>query len=75
MDHGIETPEERKARGKEETGRITIHLAREGGDVVLRLMDDGKGINLEAVKSRAIERGLMKANAPLSEKRNYAVYL
>ncbi|OUS06566.1 hypothetical protein A9Q81_03310 [Gammaproteobacteria bacterium 42_54_T18] len=68
VDHGIETPEERKARGKEETGRITIHLAREGGDVVLRLMDDGKGINLEAVKTRAIERGLMKANAPLSEK-------
>ena len=43
VDHGIETPEERKAAGKEETGRITIHLAREGGDVVLRLMDDGVG--------------------------------
>ena len=56
------------ASGKEETGRITIHLAREGGDVVLRLMDDGKGINLDAVKSRAIERGLMKVDAPLSEK-------
>ncbi|MBV1920467.1 MAG: Hpt domain-containing protein [Pseudomonadales bacterium] len=68
VDHGIETPEERKAAGKEETGRITIHLAREGGDVVLRLMDDGKGINLEAVKTRAIERGLMKVNAPLTEK-------
>jgi len=68
VDHGIEMPEERAAKGKKEQGRITIHLAREGGEVVLRLTDDGKGIALDKVKARAIERGLMKADAPLSDK-------
>ncbi|MCG8314223.1 MAG: Hpt domain-containing protein [Pseudomonadales bacterium] len=68
VDHGLETPEERLAKGKKDVGRITLHLAREGGDVVLRLSDDGKGINLEGVKKRAIERGLMKPDAPLSDK-------
>lgn len=68
VDHGLETPEQRIASGKKDTGRITIHLAREGGEVVLRLTDDGKGINFEGVKERAIERGLMKADSPLTEK-------
>ncbi|RLU01938.1 Hpt domain-containing protein [Ketobacter sp.] len=68
VDHGLETPEQRAAAGKKDTGRITIHLAREGGEVVLRLTDDGKGINLDGVKKRAIERGLMKADAPLTDK-------
>ncbi len=68
VDHGIEMPEERVAKGKKAQGRVTIHLAREGGEVVLRLTDDGKGIALEKVKQRAIERGLMKADAPLSDK-------
>ncbi|MVF13641.1 response regulator [Ketobacter sp. MCCC 1A13808] len=68
VDHGLEMPEERVAKNKKETGRITIHLAREGGEVVLRLTDDGKGINLDGVKNRAIERGLMKASAPLTDK-------
>jgi chemosensory pili system protein ChpA (sensor histidine kinase/response regulator) len=68
VDHGLEMPEERIAKGKKEQGRITIHLAREGGEVVLRLTDDGKGIALDKVKQRAIERGLMKADAPLSDK-------
>ncbi|MBA56650.1 MAG: hybrid sensor histidine kinase/response regulator [Pseudomonadales bacterium] len=68
VDHGLETPEQRVAAGKKDTGRITIHLAREGGEVVLRLTDDGKGINLEGVRKRAIERNLMKADAPLTDK-------
>ena len=68
VDHGLEAPEQRKELGKKEVGRITLHLAREGGDVVLRLSDDGRGINLEGVKKRAIERGLMKENAPLTDK-------
>ncbi len=68
VDHGLESPAERKAANKDETGRITIHLAREGGEVVLRLTDDGKGINLDGVKKRAIERGLMKTGSPLPDK-------
>ncbi len=68
VDHGIEPPQERVAAGKKEQGRITLHLAREGGEVVLRLTDDGRGIALEKVKKRAVERGLMLPDAPLSDK-------
>ncbi|MAR89818.1 MAG: hybrid sensor histidine kinase/response regulator [Pseudomonadales bacterium] len=68
VDHGLEAPEQRLEKGKKETGRITIHLAREGGEVVLRLTDDGRGINLEGVKKRAIERGLMRESSPLTDK-------
>ena len=68
VDHGIEMPKDRAAAGKKEQGRITLHLAREGGEVVLRLTDDGRGIALDKVKKRAIERGLMLPDAPLSDK-------
>ncbi len=67
VDHGIESPGERMAAGKPETGRVILTLGREGGDVVLRLIDDGRGINLERVRAKAIERGLMSAEARLSD--------
>ncbi|CBL47263.1 putative histidine kinase related protein [gamma proteobacterium HdN1] len=68
VDHGIELPQDRVAAGKKEQGRITLHIAREGGEVVLRLTDDGRGIALDKVKKRAIERGLMQPDAPLADK-------
>jgi len=67
VDHGIELPEERTDSGKPETGRIVLALGREGGDVLLRLADDGRGINLARVREKAIERGLMAADAELSD--------
>ncbi len=67
VDHGIETREERLESGKSETGRIVLSLGREGGDVLLRLVDDGRGINLDRVKEKAIERGLMSKEAILSD--------
>lgn len=67
VDHGIETPAEREAANKSPQGRITLFLAREGGEVVLRLSDDGKGIATEAVKEKAISKGLMKPDAVLSD--------
>ncbi len=67
VDHGIEGREERAKTGKPETGRIVLSLGREGGDVILRLADDGRGINLDKVRQKAIERGLMSAEAPLSD--------
>lgn len=67
VDHGIETPAERVAAGKPETGRILLSLTREGGDILLQLADDGRGINLERVRAKAIERGLMAAEAQLSD--------
>ncbi|WP_024461422.1 Hpt domain-containing protein [Marinimicrobium sp. LS-A18] len=68
VDHGIETADERTAAGKPAAGRIMLSLAREGGDVVLRLADDGRGINLERVRAKAVERGLMTEGAQLSDR-------
>jgi chemosensory pili system protein ChpA (sensor histidine kinase/response regulator) len=67
VDHGIESLEGRAAAGKSPTGRIVLRLSREGGDVMLRLSDDGRGINLQRVREKAIERGLMSEDAYLSD--------
>lgn len=67
VDHGIESPEERLAAGKTESGRIVLTLAREGGDVIIRLADDGRGVDLKRVKEKAIERELMAPDAQLSD--------
>ncbi len=68
VDHGIESPQERVAAGKPESGRIVLTLTREGGDVMLRLIDDGRGIDLKRVREKAIERGLMSEEANLSDR-------
>ncbi|WP_439133111.1 Hpt domain-containing protein [Pseudomaricurvus sp.] len=68
VDHGIEPSRERTAAGKSESGRIVLTVGREGGDVILRLIDDGRGINLERVREKAIERGLMSEEAKLSDR-------
>ena len=65
--HGIETPAERRAAGKPEQGTIGIQLRRDGSDVILRVDDDGGGLQLEAIRKRAIERGLLAADAEPSE--------
>ena len=67
VDHGIETADVRRAAGKPEQGTIRLGLGREGGDVVLTLSDDGGGIRLDAVKRKAIERGLMDADSDLTD--------
>lgn len=67
VDHGLENPEVRAKVGKPETGTINLELSRDGGDVVLRLSDDGAGVNLQAVKAKAVERGLMNADSDLPD--------
>ncbi len=67
VDHGIESGEERRARGKAEAGAIELRLSREGGDVVIEISDDGAGIDVQRVKAKAIERGLMAADANLKD--------
>ncbi|HEX5361071.1 MAG TPA: Hpt domain-containing protein [Fluviicoccus sp.] len=68
VDHGMESPEDRAKAGKEMMGRITLTLSREGGEVVLTLSDDGRGINTDAVRKKAIERGLLSPDTDISEK-------
>ena len=53
VDHGIESPEERVSLGKPETGRIVLSLRREGSNVVMRLADDGRGIDLDRVRQKS----------------------
>ncbi|GAB2511753.1 hybrid sensor histidine kinase/response regulator [Microbulbifer agarilyticus] len=66
VDHGIESPQERLDAGKPERGRIAVAVAREGSEVVLTISDDGSGINLMRVREKAIESGLMRPDAELS---------
>ena len=67
VDHGIESGARRLAAGKPEQGNIRLDLTREGGDIVLALSDDGAGVNLEAVRRKALERGLMAAGSDLTD--------
>ncbi len=67
VDHGIEAVAVRVASGKPEQGCIRLELSREGGDIVLALSDDGAGINLDAVRRKAVERGLMLPGSDLSD--------
>jgi chemosensory pili system protein ChpA (sensor histidine kinase/response regulator) len=71
VDHGIETPEAREAAGKPRTATITFAARSEGSQVVIEVRDDGSGINLEAVRKRAIERGLLAADAEVSDEEVY----
>ena len=59
VDHGLEFAEERVAAGKDPVGRIELSFARQGQQVVLRCSDDGRGLDLEAIRRRAAERGLI----------------
>ena len=58
-DHGIESPEDRRAKGKPESGTIFLNAFQEGNNVIIQVGDDGGGIDTEAVKRKAIERGLV----------------
>jgi two-component system chemotaxis sensor kinase CheA len=65
LDHGIETPEERRATGKSEHGTLHITARQENDFVVIEVRDDGKGIDPEAVKKKAVRSGLLAAERAL----------
>ena len=60
--HGIESPDERRAAGKPSEGAVHIRVAREATEVVIRVSDDGRGLDREAILKRGIERGLLRAD-------------
>jgi len=62
VDHGIESPDERKVAGKPEIGNIILEAKHEGGEVIIRISDDGRGLNKEKILSKGIERGLIRNN-------------
>ncbi len=59
IDHGIERPEEREKKGKRGKGQLTLKAYNEGNNVLVEIFDDGKGIDVEAVKKKAREKGLI----------------
>jgi two-component system, chemotaxis family, sensor kinase CheA len=62
VDHGIETPEERRAAGKPEEGLLTLRAYHEGGQVIVEIGDDGRGVDPERIRAHAIARGLVSAD-------------
>jgi two-component system chemotaxis sensor kinase CheA len=67
LDHGVETPEERAAAGKSEEGTVLLKASNEGNMIVIEIADDGKGIDVEAVRAKAIERGLIHPSKVLTD--------
>ncbi|MDH4190287.1 MAG: response regulator [Betaproteobacteria bacterium] len=67
IDHGIESPDERIAAGKPPGGIITLSFARQGEGVTVRCTDDGRGLNLEKIHTKAVERGLIEPGKNLSD--------
>ena len=61
VDHGIETVATRLKAGKERNGQITLEVLREGSEIIIQLTDDGRGIDVEAVRNKAISQGLIDA--------------
>ncbi len=61
VDHGVETPEVRRAAGKPVEGRLLLRAYHEGGQVNIEITDDGAGLNLDRIRKKAIERGLLTA--------------
>ena len=57
-DHGLETPAERRAAGKPERGRIRLSAYHEGGHIIIQIADDGRGLNTDRIKAKAIAQGL-----------------
>ena len=68
VDHGLESRDARLLAGKPEKGRITLDLTHEGGDIVFDMRDDGAGVPLEAVRRKAIKRGLLAPDQEISDR-------
>jgi two-component system chemotaxis sensor kinase CheA len=67
LDHGLEPADERLAQGKAAQGNLALHAYHESGSVILEVSDDGRGLNRERILAKAIERGLVPADAELDE--------
>ena len=67
VDHGVEHPEDRLEAGKPEEGTVTLRASNEGNMIVIEIIDDGAGIDVEKVRNKAIERGLIHPNKIISD--------
>ena len=67
LDHGIEMPSDRLAAGKDVTGTITLRALHEGGNIVIEIKDDGGGLNVDKIRKKAIEKGVVSETDELSD--------
>ncbi|MGV6826159.1 MAG: Hpt domain-containing protein [bacterium] len=65
--HGIEMPAERRSAEKMETGKVSLILDREGSDISITISDDGRGLDVDAIKATAIERGMLDKDAEIED--------
>ncbi|MGQ7958408.1 chemotaxis protein CheA [Pseudomonas sp. SP16.1] len=63
VDHGVESPEEREAAGKPRTGRVVLSAEQEGDHILLMISDDGKGMDANVLRAKAVEKGLLDKDA------------
>ena len=63
VDHGVETPEEREAAGKPRTGRVVLSAEQEGDHILLMITDDGKGMDADVLRAKAVEKGVLDKDA------------
>ena len=73
IDHGIELPEAREAAGKSKQGTVHMSATHSGAHVLIRIEDDGAGLDVEAIRAKAVERGLIAGDSELSEKETFAL--
>lgn len=73
LDHGIETPEEREKTTKPQVANITLRAFQEGGKVVIKIQDDGRGINKQVILKKAIEKGLVEPDKKMSDSEIYGL--
>ena len=75
VDHGIESPEVRKAAGKPETGTVLLKASNEGNLIVIEIKDDGAGIDVEKVRKKAVENGLIHPDKVITDQDAYQLIM
>ncbi len=73
VDHGVEQPEVRLAAGKSPVGAVHLSAFHQGGNIVIQIKDDGRGLNPEKLRSKALERGVITEKDRLSDKEAFAL--
>ncbi len=71
IDHGLETPEDRRQVGKSDKGHVQLWASQKGNHVVIEVHDDGRGIDAEGVRRKAVEKGLISEGQTLTEEETY----
>jgi two-component system chemotaxis sensor kinase CheA len=75
VDHGIELPGERQKMGKPPNGNINLKASHRGGNIVIHIEDDGKGLNKEKIYNKAVKTGLIHENSKLTDSETYELIL